>query len=103
MLFTIHNRECDAYTLIKDVKEVPKPEVYYLEYRTESQPGVIVMEYLDKATTIGMYRSVTVQQCLNMARHLGTLQVLFWIYWSVFVFEFDKCEICNAEKIFWIF
>lgn len=70
-----HNKECDAYNLIQNVKNFPKAEVFYSEYKGEKTPGVIVMEYLEKATTIGMFRSVTTQQCLNVARHLGTLQV----------------------------
>jgi hypothetical protein len=76
-LISVHNKECDAYCLLKNVSDFPKAEVYFFEYRSEEHPGVIVMEYLDKAITTGLFRSVTAQQCLNVAKHFGTFQVNF--------------------------
>ncbi|KAI6177803.1 hypothetical protein M3Y97_00947500 [Aphelenchoides bicaudatus] len=74
-LESAHNTECDAYKLIENVKDFPKVEIYYIEHRSESQPGVIVMEDLTgKAKTLGLFRSLTVQQCLNAAKNFGTLQ-----------------------------
>lgn len=70
-----HNRECDAYELIKNVN-FPKPEVYYLERRAENTNGIIAMEdFTGKATTVGIFRSLTVQQCLNAAKQFGAFQV----------------------------
>lgn len=71
-----HNKECEAYQLIENVKDFPKVKTFYLEKSGEKKPGVIVMEDLSKkATTIGLFRSVTQQHCLNVARHFGNFQV----------------------------
>jgi len=65
--------------LIENITNFPKVETYYVEYapigEKGSAPGVIMMEDLSQtATTIGIFRSVTTQHCLNLARHLGNFQ-----------------------------
>jgi hypothetical protein len=71
-----HNKECEAYELIKDIKHFPKPETYYFEKISENSDGIIVMQDLSQiATTNGLFKSATVQQCLNLAKHFGNFQV----------------------------
>ncbi|KAI6170774.1 hypothetical protein M3Y97_01110100 [Aphelenchoides bicaudatus] len=70
-----HNRECEAYNLIKSVPNFPKAEVYHVEYQSEAQPGALFLEDLTgKATPLGRFRSVTTQQYLNVAKHFGVFQ-----------------------------
>lgn len=78
MFALTHNHECDAYRLIENVKNFPRPEIYLLEYKDEQHSGVIAMEYMEKATTTGLYRSATAQQCLNVAKSFGIFQVTNW-------------------------
>lgn len=41
-----HDKECEAYDLIKDIKDFPKAETYYIQKIGENSPGIIVMEVL---------------------------------------------------------
>lgn len=36
----MHNAECDAYDLIKGLKDFPAPEIYYLDRATVKQSGL---------------------------------------------------------------
>jgi hypothetical protein len=39
-----HDKECEAYALIKDIQNFPTPEIYYIQKISKDAPGVIVME-----------------------------------------------------------
>ncbi|KAI6174405.1 hypothetical protein M3Y98_01186500 [Aphelenchoides besseyi] len=68
-----HNLECTAYELIRDVVDFPKPHVYFTQRTGEGNPGLIVMNDLSEtATTIGIFKSITVDHCINAARHFAT-------------------------------
>lgn len=75
-ILTIHNVECDAYDLIKDIKNFPLPEIYYVEKANENTNGIIMMEDLsEECTVMGSLRSVTAELCLEVARHFADFQV----------------------------
>ncbi|KAI6174415.1 hypothetical protein M3Y98_01187600 [Aphelenchoides besseyi] len=71
----LHCVECEVYGLLKDITDYPLAEVYYTEKSNEKTNGIIVMEDLsERATTFGIYTSITTGQCLNFARHLADFQ-----------------------------
>lgn len=71
----LHNVECDAYKMMKNLHGFPRPDIYYLQKAENGQVGVIMMQDLSKiGTPIGIFRSVTVEHCLNFARHLADFQ-----------------------------
>lgn len=35
-----HEKECEAYDFIKNIKNFPKAEIYYIEKTSELSPGV---------------------------------------------------------------
>jgi hypothetical protein len=72
----MHNGECDAYELIKDLKNFPIPKVYFVERSDETHPGLIVMNDLSgKGASLGVFYTATQQQCFNIARHMADFQV----------------------------
>lgn len=71
----MHNSECEAYDLMKDLKKFPLPKIYHLERRTKENQGLIVMEDLSaKGASLGIFFSVTQEQCFNLARHIADFQ-----------------------------
>ncbi|CAD5220438.1 unnamed protein product [Bursaphelenchus okinawaensis] len=77
-----HNVECDAIAMVSKFKNFPSPKLYYAEKSNQGRdcglpgktsPGIIIMAAVDGAS-IGAIKSVTVQQCLNVARDFAILQ-----------------------------
>lgn len=74
----LHNVECDAYSLMSDLKNFPFPQIYHLQKAIDQQTGVILMEdFSEIAVVTGLFRSVTPGLCLNFARHFADFQAYF--------------------------
>lgn len=75
-ILTLHNIECDAYELMWGIKDFPLAEIYYLKKADEHTNGVILMEDLsEQCTTLGMFRTVTAEHCLEVAKSFADFQV----------------------------
>jgi hypothetical protein len=74
-MFTFHNVECDAYELLKGIKDFPLAEIYYLQKANEHKNGIIMMADLsDRCTTLGTFRSITSEYCFQAAKHIADFQ-----------------------------
>ncbi|KAI6170714.1 hypothetical protein M3Y97_01121300 [Aphelenchoides bicaudatus] len=71
----IHNCECDAYELLQQIKNIPVPEIYYLEKADSKNMGVILMEDVSLfGRSMDDSESVTKEQCFEIARILADFQ-----------------------------
>lgn len=71
----MHNTECAAYEIIREMNDFPAPEIYYLEIRTPESQGMIMMEDLSRnGISFGILLSVTQEHCFNLARHIADFQ-----------------------------
>lgn len=75
----MHNGEVSAYELLKDLKDFPIPQVYYMERATPKHAGLIMMNDLGsgRGASLGIFYSVTEKHCFNLAKHMVDLQVCF--------------------------
>jgi hypothetical protein len=75
-ILVVHNVECDAYNLLKDIRDFPLAEIYYSLKGDEHTNGVIIMEDLSVGyITMGIFQSVTAEHCLAVAKHFADFQV----------------------------
>lgn len=53
------------------------PKIYYLEIASKSRPGIIIMEDLsEQCSTLGMFKSGTIEQFWNVARMIAHFQAV---------------------------
>ncbi|KAI6174433.1 hypothetical protein M3Y98_01189600 [Aphelenchoides besseyi] len=78
-LIQMHNGEVDAYELLVGMTEpFPFPKIYHMERIDDKSVGIIAMEDLsDQGASLGIFYSVTPQQCYNVARHMADLQCYY--------------------------
>ncbi|KAI6171876.1 hypothetical protein M3Y98_00910900 [Aphelenchoides besseyi] len=71
-----HNVECDMYELLKEIRDFPLAEVYYIQHNTGNSNGLLVMEDLcDRTESLALNTSPTSAHCFNIARHVAQFQV----------------------------
>ncbi|KAI6193535.1 hypothetical protein M3Y96_01028300 [Aphelenchoides besseyi] len=70
-----HNVECDMYELLKEIRDFPLAEVYYIQHNTGNSNGLLVMEDLcDRTESLALNTSPTSAHCFNIARHVAQFQ-----------------------------
>ncbi|KAI6190779.1 hypothetical protein M3Y97_00155700 [Aphelenchoides bicaudatus] len=73
----MHNAEVDAYELLKDLNDFPKPQVYHTEKACSKKAGYIMMNDLSGGfgASLGIFYTVTEKQCYNLAKHMVDFQI----------------------------
>jgi hypothetical protein len=73
----LHNVECDAYTLMRNIQTFPIPHIYYTQKAEDNKcNGAIMMEDLSsQCITAGIFITMREQHCLNVAGHFADFQV----------------------------
>ncbi|CAD5220440.1 unnamed protein product [Bursaphelenchus okinawaensis] len=117
-----HNIECDAITMVDSFKDFPSPKIYYTEKSNRGfesglpnrdSPGIIMMTAINGAS-LGAFRTVTKEQCLNFVRDFATLHDCIaqmpekeWknkfqseLHWQKDMFETAKCAIDKVHQVF---
>lgn len=73
----MHATECDAYDILKDIKDFPLPLVYFSrKHVSEDRPGVLIMEDLTRrGVHMEIHTGGSKQLCLNFVRNFAIFQV----------------------------
>jgi hypothetical protein len=72
----MHTRECEAYRLLNELKDLAVPRAFYIEEGSEQRVGVIVLEDVNRGTRLlDVFESASQAHCFDLAEQIAKLQV----------------------------